>query len=386
LIISLARTKFVPEPDDTLITRVTASKHNLLGLDRGSAQSFFEGIGEKPYRSDQLLQWIHQFGITDCSDMTNFSKKLRGWLTEEACISPPTIVTDQQAADGTRKWLLQLQDGNCIEMVFIPETDRGTLCVSSQVGCVLNCTFCATAKQGFNRNLTSAEIIGQVWVAYQALGYPGREKRAITNVVMMGMGEPLANFDAVVRSMNIMMDDFAYGISRRRVTLSTAGMVPMIDKLREVCPVSLAVSLHAPNDELRSELVPLNKKYSIAELMAACRRYVLGKNRARITFEYVMLDGINDQPGHAKELAHCLEDVPGKVNLIPFNTFAGSAYRRSPQKRIDHFREILLKAGIMTVTRRPRGDDIDAACGQLAGKIQDRTRRSRKEINKGLTG
>lgn len=365
---------------------MTASKHNLLGLDRDSARTFFEGIGEKPYRSDQLLQWIHQFGIVDYSGMTNFSKKLRGRLTEEACISPPIIVTDQQAADGTRKWLLKLEDGNCIEMVFIPEAERGTLCVSSQVGCVLNCTFCATAKQGFNRNLTSAEIIGQVWLANQALGGLEREKRAITNVVMMGMGEPLANFDAVVRSMNIMLDDFAYGISKRRVTLSTAGMVPMIDKLREVCPVSLAVSLHAPNDKLRSELVPLNKKYPIAELMAACRRYVQDKNRARITFEYVMLDGINDQPGHAKELAHCLEDVPSKVNLIPFNAFTGTAYRRSPQRRIDHFREILLKAGIITVTRRPRGDDIDAACGQLAGKIQDRTRRSEKKISRGLTG
>ena len=353
-------------------------KINLLNFDRQAMEAFFAGLGEKSFRSAQVLQWIHQRGVDDFAGMSNLSKVLRTRLQETAQVRLPELVMEQASHDGTRKWLLKLDSGNCIETVFIPETDRGTLCVSSQVGCSLNCTFCSTAQQGFNRNLTAAEIIGQLLVAYRALGDTPKGERRITNVVLMGMGEPLLNFDNVVTAMNIMTDDFAYGLSKRRVTLSTAGMVPMIDQLRAANHVSLAVSLHAPNDALRDQLVPLNKKYPIAELMKACRRYVDGAPHRKVTFEYVMLDGINDSAAHARELVKLLEGVPAKVNLIPFNPFPNAAYTCSSPVAIAEFRRIMTEAGLVTVTRKTRGDDIDAACGQLVGRVMDRTRRSQR--------
>ncbi|MEE8387988.1 MAG: 23S rRNA (adenine(2503)-C(2))-methyltransferase RlmN [Acidiferrobacterales bacterium] len=402
-----------------------AEKHNLLGLDRDKLKAFFTDIGEKPFRAQQVMQWIHQRGVSDFDAMTDLSKSLRSKLMEFAEIRAREIVTVQQSADGTRKWLLRLGDGNCIETVFIPEGEhpgqnkpgekqdkgglaeqegvtvfasipssdrssegvgvanspgryRGTLCVSSQVGCILNCSFCSTARQGFNRNLEAHEIIGQLWVAARALGQTASNDRVITNIVMMGMGEPLLNFDNVIQAMSIMLDDWAYGLSRRRITLSTAGVVPAIDRLRETLPVSLAVSLHAANDTLRNKLVPLNKKYPVKQLMDACKRYVAGESRNRVTFEYVMIDGLNDTREHAKQLLHCIKGVPAKVNLIPFNPFPGSEYKRSSKTVIDQFRNVLIRGGIVTVTRKTRGDDIDAACGQLAGKVQDRTRRSQR--------
>lgn len=356
----------------------TTRPTNLLDFDRPALEEYFAGLGEKPFRARQILQWIHQHGIADFDAMTNLSKDMRARLKQEAAVMPPEVVSDQLAADETRKWLLKLPDGNCIEMVFIPEAERGTLCISSQVGCTLNCSFCATGHQGFNRNLTLGEIIGQLFVANQALGRTERGDRRITNVVFMGMGEPLLNFDAVHPAIDLMRDDLAYGISWRRITLSTAGMVPMIDKLRDTCPVSLAVSLHATNDTLRDELVPLNKKYPISELLDACRRYVADEPRQRVTFEYVMLDGVNDSLAEARALVRLLETVPSKVNLIPFNPFPETRYKRSSQERIDAFRDVLMAAGLMTITRKTRGDDIDAACGQLAGKIQDRTDRTKR--------
>ncbi|HKQ31363.1 MAG TPA: 23S rRNA (adenine(2503)-C(2))-methyltransferase RlmN [Burkholderiales bacterium] len=358
----------------------TTRSTNLLDFDREALEKHFAALGEKPFRARQLLQWMHQQGVADFDTMTNLSKEMRARLKESFVVAPPEVVSDQLAADGTRKWLLKLADGNCIETVFIPETDRGTLCISSQVGCTLNCSFCATGAQGFNRNLTLGEIIGQLFVANQALGRTARDERRITNVVLMGMGEPLLNFEAVLPAINLMRDDLAYGISWRRITLSTAGLVPMIDKLHEACPVSLAVSLHATNDELRDVLVPLNKKYPIEELLDACRRYVADEPRRRITFEYVMLDGVNDSLAEARALVRLLEGVPSKVNLIPFNPFPETRYKRSSQERIDAFRDILMAAGLMTITRKTRGDDIDAACGQLAGRIQDRTRRRQRSI------
>ncbi len=348
---------------------------NLLGLDRQRLQAFFSELGEKPFRGLQVMQWLHQYGVDNFAAMTNLSKPLRERLSEAATIVGPTVKQDQTAADGTRKWLFELADGNCIETVFIPEEGRGTLCISSQAGCSLNCTFCSTGAQGFNRDLTAAEIIGQAWLAGRLLGSRGQSRRVITNVVFMGMGEPLLNFDNVATAIRVLLDDVAYGLSRRRVTVSTAGMVPLIDRLREECPVSLAVSLHAPNDALRTELVPLNRKYPIAELLAACRRYVADESRRKVTFEYVMLDGVNDNLDQAQQLAALLVDVPAKVNLIPFNPFPHTRYRRSTQQAIDAFREVILQAGLMTITRRTRGDDIDAACGQLAGDVHDRTGR-----------
>jgi 23S rRNA (adenine2503-C2)-methyltransferase len=354
----------------------TTAPVNLLGLDRQGLQAFFSTLGEKPFRGLQVLQWLHQQGVDDFAAMTNLSKPLRMRLADAAVIAAPSVKLDQVAADGTRKWLFELADGNAIETVFIPEEGRGTLCVSSQVGCTLNCTFCSTGAQGFNRDLTVAEIVGQIWLASRLLGQRGGpDQRIITNVVFMGMGEPLLNFDNVVTAINVMLDDVAYGLSRRRVTVSTAGMVPLMDKLRDQLSVSLAVSLHAPNDELRTEIVPLNRKYPIAELLDACRRYVANDPHRRVTFEYVMLDGINDSPAHARQLVTLLSDVPSKVNLIPFNPFPLSHYRRSSREAIDTFRDILMRAGLMTITRRTRGDDIDAACGQLAGRIEDRTGR-----------
>ena len=350
-----------------------AAKTNLLGLDRAALTAFFAGLGEKPFRATQVLQWIHQYGVDNFEAMTNLSKALRTRLQETADIRAPEIALDQVAADGTRKWLLRLTDGNCIEAVFIPEAERGTLCVSSQVGCTLNCSFCATGHQGFNRNLETHEIIAQMWVANRALGRDPKGERIITNVVLMGMGEPLLNFDNVIPAVTIMLDDLGYGLSRRRVTLSTAGMVPMLDRLREECPVSLAVSLHAPNDALRNQLVPLNRKYPIAVLLEACKRYVEGDARRRVTFEYVMLAGVNDSVEHARELVKILEGVPAKVNLIPFNSFPQTQYTRSDAASIARFRDVLMDANLTTMTRKTRGDDIDAACGQLAGEVQDRT-------------
>lgn len=349
---------------------------NLLNLDRQGLEAFFTSVGEKPYRATQVMRWIHRTGCDSFEAMTNLGKGLRQRLEACASINPPTIVQDELASDGTRKWLLQLENANCVEMVFIPEQDRGTLCISSQVGCALDCSFCATGKQGFNRNLSVAEIVGQLWLASRILGAQPNPETQITNIVMMGMGEPLLNFDNVVSAMRLMLDDNAYGLSRRRVTLSTAGLVPHIDRLRDCCHVSLAISLHAPTDDLRDELVPLNKKYPIRELVAACKRYVMGAPRSRVTFEYIMLDGVNDTLEHARKLVKLLADVPAKVNLIPYNPIDGATYHCSTDHAIDRFREVLLNAGLMTVTRRTRGDEINAACGQLAGRVDDRTRRA----------
>jgi 23S rRNA (adenine2503-C2)-methyltransferase len=343
---------------------------NLLDLDRDGLTRFFTGLGEKPFRASQVLKWIHQQGVVDFDAMSNLSKALRRRLSECGEIALPTIVLEQRSVDGTHKWMLQLACGNRIETVFIPEEGRGTLCISSQVGCALNCSFCSTARQGFNRNLSVAEIIGQLWMAKQALG----EKTQITNVVLMGMGEPLLNFDNVVAAMNLMMDDVAYGLSKRRVTLSTAGIVPAIDRLARVSDVSLAVSLHATDDAVRNDLVPINRKYPLDALLQACKRYVDGARR-KVTFEYVMLDGINDSPAQAKALARLLSGVPSKVNLIPFNPFPGAPYRCSSTIAIDRFQEILQRAGLVATRRKTRGDDIDAACGQLVGRVDTRTRR-----------
>ncbi|MBI5613117.1 MAG: 23S rRNA (adenine(2503)-C(2))-methyltransferase RlmN [Gammaproteobacteria bacterium] len=361
------------------------AKINLLGLDRRALEEFFAAIGEKPFRAAQVMSWLHHYSIDDFDAMSNIGKELRVRLQDLAVMDMPAIVHEQTAQDGTRKWLLRLEDGNCIETVFIPEDDRGTLCVSSQVGCTLNCTFCSTARQGFNRNLTAAEIIAQLRIANRALGRDPKGERIVTNVVLMGMGEPLLNFDNVVAAMNLMLDDLAYGLSKRRVTLSTAGVVPLLDRLHAACPVSLAVSLHAPNDALRDQLVPLNKKYPIAELLAACKRYVADEPRRRVTFEYVMLAGVNDSPEHARALVKLLHDVPSKINLIPFNPFPETRYARSDQAAIDRFRDVLMQAGLVTMTRKTRGDDIDAACGQLAGRVRDRTRRAQRRAEPRLS-
>ncbi len=350
-------------------------RQNLIGMARIEMQSFFASLGVREFHARQVLQWVYQRGINDFSQMTDLSKALRDQLQQLAQITVPETVTVQQSSDNTRKWLLRLEDGNCIETVFIPEEDRGTLCVSVQVGCSLNCSFCATARQGFSRNLTTAEIIGQlvtVKTDLQALGYGDRP---ITNVVLMGMGEPLLNYDSVVSALHLMLDDLSFGLSRRRVTVSTAGVVPAIERLALDCPVSLAVSLHATNNQLRDELVPLNRKYPIEQLLQACHRYVTGENRRHITFEYVMLRGINDSKGEAQTLARLLSGLPAKINLIPFNNSPGIEYECSDQSTIDAFREVLLTSGLMTVTRRTRGKDIEAACGQLAGRFADRTRR-----------
>ena len=353
-------------------------KVNPLDFDRRGAEEFLAALGEKPWRASQLIQWIHQRGVLDFDAMTDLAKSLRSRLAQMCGPELPAVATMQASRDGTVKWLLRLADGNGIETVFIPEDDRGTLCISSQVGCTLNCSFCSTARQGYNRNLSTGEILSQIFIARRDLAARGLGERPITNVVLMGMGEPLLNFDNVTRAIDVMLDDHAYGLSKRRVTLSTAGVVPMLDRLREVAPVSLAVSLHATNDALRDELVPINRKYPLAELLDACRRYVDRQPRRRITFEYVMLDGVNDSLADARALVRLLRNVPSKVNLIPFNPFPDSGYRTSSQQAIDRFRDVVMAAGIVTVTRRTRGDDIDAACGQLAGKVMDRTRRSER--------
>jgi 23S rRNA (adenine2503-C2)-methyltransferase len=337
-------------------------------------EDFFAGLGEKPFRARQVMGWIYRRGVDDFEQMTDLSKGLRARLAEVAQITVPEITTAQRSSDDTRKWMLSMGRTQGIETVFIPEPSRGTLCISSQIGCVLDCTFCATAQQGFNRNLTTAEIIGQVWLANRELGFQPDGDRIVTNVVLMGMGEPLANYRNVVPALRILLDDFGFGLSRRRVTLSTSGLVPMIDRLGEDCNVALAVSLHAPDDGLRDELVPINRRYPIGELLDACWKYADEVYGRFITFEYVMLDGVNDRPAHAHALARLLKGRPGKVNLIPFNPFPGTQYRRSPTRVIETFREILLRKGIRATIRRTRGDDIDAACGQLAGKVRDRTR------------
>ena len=359
---------------------------NLLDFDADGLARFFAELGEQPerkgMRARQVMQWMHQRGVADFAEMTDVSKSLRMRLGEVARVLAPQAVRDTLSDDGTRKWLLDVGGANAIETVFIPQTSRGTLCVSSQAGCALDCSFCSTGKQGFNRNLSVAEIIGQLWFAKLALGDFGgdSEDRIISNIVMMGMGEPLANFDNVVAALNLMVDDHAYGLSRRRVTVSTSGIVPAIDRLRDACPVALAVSLHAANDALRDQLVPINRKYPLAQLMAACRRYLERAPRDFITFEYVMLDGINDSDTQAREMLKLVRDVPCKFNLIAFNPFPGSTYRRSSNTRIRAFQQILLDAEVVTTVRKTRGDDVDAACGQLAGQVQDKTRRTRRVV------
>jgi 23S rRNA (adenine2503-C2)-methyltransferase len=347
---------------------------NLLDLDRTGIEAFFEGMGEKRFRATQVMKWIYHEGVTDFAGMSNLSNALRARLEETAQIRSPQVLHEHTSRDGSHKWLIQLAGGSCVETVFIPEPDRGTLCVSSQIGCALDCSFCATAQQGFNRNLSVAEIIGQVWQANRLLGGKGNARRVITNVVFMGMGEPLTNFRNVVKAMDLMQDDLGFGLSKRRITLSTAGVVPALYRLREVADVSLAVSLHAPTDELRNELVPLNRKYPIAELLKACKHYIAGKPHRRITWEYVMLSDVNDSDAHARALVELIRDIPSKVNLIPFNPFPATRYQRSSSAVIDRFRNVLMAHGLTTITRKTRGDDIAAACGQLAGKVQNRRR------------
>jgi 23S rRNA (adenine2503-C2)-methyltransferase len=351
------------------------ARANLLDFDRHGMRDFFAGLGEKPYRADQVMKWIYHRLESDFGAMTDLGKSLREKLPEVAVVAPPKALLDKASSDGTRKWLLGMDAGNAVETVYIPEPTRGTLCVSSQIGCGLNCRFCSTGTQGFNRNLAASEIIGQVWHAAKQLGNVTHQQRRITNVVMMGMGEPLLNFDNVVKAMSLMRDDLGFGLASKRVTLSTAGVVPMIDKLGEVADVSLAVSLHAPNDELRTQLVPLNKRWGINELLDACARYAARKPRATITFEYTLMRGINDTPVLAKQLVKLMRRLPAKVNLIPFNPFPGTQYERSDETVIRDFQTVLLNAGVQAMVRRTRGEDIDAACGQLKGKVADRTRR-----------
>ncbi|MET0217552.1 MAG: 23S rRNA (adenine(2503)-C(2))-methyltransferase RlmN [Burkholderiales bacterium] len=348
---------------------------NLLDYNADGLARLCATLGEKPFRAPQLERWIHQSGEEDFGRMTDLSKDFRQRLVGFAEVKPPALISESTASDGTRKWLLAVGNGNAIETVFIPEDDRGTLCVSSQVGCALACTFCSTGKQGWNRDLSVGEIIGQLWWANKALGATHKDERAITNVVMMGMGEPLLNFDNVVTALDLMLDDNAYGLSRRRVTVSTSGIVPAMDRLRERCPVALAVSLHAPNDALRDVLVPVNRKYPLQALMAACLRYLDAAPRDFITFEYVMLDGVNDCLEHARELVRLTRNVPCKFNLIPFNPFPNSEYRRSSREAIQRFRDVLMQAGLVTTVRKTRGEDIDGACGQLAGQVQARAPR-----------
>jgi 23S rRNA (adenine2503-C2)-methyltransferase len=367
-----------------------AAKQNLLDLDREGLERFFaETLGEKRFRAQQVMKWIYHRHVTDFGQMTDLGKELRAKLEAHAEVVPPKVLFEKPSADGTHKWLLGMDGGNAIECVFIPDKGRGTLCVSSQVGCGLACTFCSTGTQGFNRNLSTAEIIGQVWVAAKHLGNVPHHQRKLTNVVMMGMGEPLLNFDNVVRAMGLMRDDNGFGLANKRVTLSTAGLVPMIDKLSEASDVSLAVSLHAPDDALRTTLVPLNKKYPIAELMEACVRYAERKPRTSITFEYTLMKGINDSPAEARALARLMRqmdkrlqrDNAAKVNLIPFNPFPGTQYERSDEATIRQFQTILLDQKVLTMVRRTRGDDIDAACGQLAGQVVNRMKRKPVRIH-----
>ena len=369
-------------PSATLSPRI-----NLLDLDQAAMTAYFAGRGEKPFRARQTLRWIHQSLADRVEAMSDLAAATRAALGRDAEIRAPAVVRDTTAGDGTRKWLLDVGNGNAVEAVYIPERDRGTLCISSQAGCALDCAFCSTGKQGFNRNLGVGEIIGQLWHANRTLlaegcsaPWVGHGRHPVTNVVMMGMGEPLANFDNVVAALGIMLDDHAYGLSRRRVTLSTAGLVPAIDRLRDACPVALAVSLHAPNDGLRDRLVPINRKYPLSELLAACQRYLERAPRDFVTFEYVMLDGVNDTPALARELVALLRELPCKLNLIPFNPFPDSEFATSSRTRILAFAKVLRDAGFVATIRKTRGEDIDAACGQLAGRVQDRTRRTLRRI------
>lgn len=360
----------------------TVGKTNLLGLTQSQMEQFFESIGEKRFRAGQVMKWIHHFGVDDFDAMSNLGKALREKLKACAEVRGPEVVSEDISADGTRKWVIRVASGSCVETVYIPQDKRGTLCVSSQAGCALDCSFCSTGKQGFNSNLTAAEVIGQVWVANKSFGtVPAKIDRAITNVVMMGMGEPLLNFDNVVAAMQIMMDDLGYGISKRKVTLSTSGVVPMIEELAKHVDVSLALSLHAPNDALRNELVPINRKYPLAMLLDACQRYIgqLGEKRV-LTIEYTLLKDVNDQPEHAVQMIELLRNVPCKINLIPFNPFPHSGYERPSKNAVRRFQELLQQAGFNVTVRTTRGDDIDAACGQLVGKVMDRTRRSERYI------
>lgn len=362
------------------------NKINLLGLSPDGMRQLFENIGEKPFRGQQVLKWIHEVGVQDFEVMTNLGKALRQKLAEIAEIKLPRVLLEKDAGDDTRKWIIQLDDGNCIETVFIPAANRGTLCISSQVGCILNCDFCSTGKQGFSRNLTSAEIIAQLWIAVRALSQKnGLHDHAITNVVMMGMGEPMLNYENVLPALQLMRSDFAYGLSKYRVTVSTSGVIPGMQALRDNSDVALAVSLHAPNNELRNKLVPLNKKYPLEELMDTCKNYFSKEPKRSIVMEYVMLDGVNDQVMHAKQLITLLKNLSVKINLIPFNPFPHTTYKRSPDAVIDEFQRILSKAGFITTVRRTRGDDIDAACGQLVGQVQDRTRRQERYLKTRLS-
>ncbi|MEH6347028.1 MAG: 23S rRNA (adenine(2503)-C(2))-methyltransferase RlmN [Bermanella sp.] len=359
-----------------------SKKVNLLGLSPKKMADFFVEMGEKPFRAQQLLKWIHQVGLEDFDDMSNVSKVMREKLKEVACVEYPEITYHKVSKDGTQKWVMKIPGGSSIETVYIPDGGRGTLCVSSQIGCALDCSFCSTGKQGFNRDLSVAEIIGQVYVAAKSFDKPGEKReRKITNVVMMGMGEPLLNFDNVVDAMDLMMHDHSYGLSKRRVTLSTSGVVPNLYKLAEVSDVSLAVSLHAPNDALRDQLVPINKKYPIKELLAACDHYMTSlPDRRKLTVEYTMMNQVNDEMAHAEELAELLKNTPCKINLIPFNPFPNSGYERPSNNRVYRFRDYLHSKGFIVTIRSTRGDDIDAACGQLVGQVEDRTRRSERYI------
>ena len=351
---------------------------NLLNFDLEGMTELFAEMGEKPFRARQVTRWIHHFGAQRFDQMTDLAKSLRTRLEQEAELPLPTIISDHTSYDGTRKWLTDVGQGNAVESVYIPESNRGTLCISSQAGCAVNCRFCSTGHQGFNRNLSTGEIISQLWWANHALGADPKGQRMITNVVMMGMGEPLLNYNQLIPALKLMLDDNAYGLSRRRVTVSTSGVVPMMDRLSRDCPVALAVSLHAPTDALRDELVPLNKKYPLRELMAACQRYLPHAPRDFVTFEYVMLAGVNDSVKHTKELVALVQDVPCKFNLIPFNPFPASGLHASSRNQIMAFSQVLLDAGIVTTVRKTRGDDIDAACGQLAGQVKDRTKHAER--------
>jgi 23S rRNA (adenine2503-C2)-methyltransferase len=361
---------------------LTSAPANLLDFDPAGLAAWMAARGDKPFRARQVSRWVHQRFAGDFAAMTDLAKDARGALAAHATIAAPAVIRDSTAADGTRKWLLDAGGGNAVEAVYIPEDDRGTLCISSQAGCALDCAFCSTGHGGFNRNLSTAEIVGQLWLANRTLLAEGvaapwvdAGRAPITNVVMMGMGEPLANFEPVVRALRLFVDDNAYGLSRRRVTVSTSGIVPMIDRLAREAPVALAVSLHAPNDALRDRLVPINRVHPLATLLAACLRYLEHAPRDFVTFEYVMLDGVNDAPAQARELAALVRDVPCKINLIPFNPFPGGEFRRSPRARIAAFRDVLQSAGLVATIRKTRGDDIDAACGQLAGQVHNRVKR-----------
>lgn len=351
-------------------------KQNLLDLDVEQLTAWFAANGEKPFRARQVLRWIYKAGESDFDAMSDLAVSLREKLKQIACVQAPTVIRDELSDDGTRKWLLDMGAGNAVETVFIPEEGRGTLCVSTQAGCALDCAFCSTGKQGFNRNLGVAEIIGQLWLANRNVGRDADGGWPVSNVVLMGMGEPLLNFDNTVSALHLMLDDNTYGLSRRRVTVSTSGIIPAMDRLREECPVALAVSLHASNDALRNTLVPINQKYPLWQLMAACRRYLERAPRDFITFEYVMLEGVNDSVQQARELVRLVHDVPCKFNLIPFNPFPQSPYKRSGSEAVHRFRDVLMQADIVTTTRKTRGDDIAAACGQLAGQVQDKSRRT----------